>query len=172
MNPPDARFDPRARDQELATDYRTPPHILDQVARKPVVHWRDGQRTVDTGARLGVADHPEVSPDTLSWLLSVSVDEAVIANALRHESAPLDALHRYVHSANPEHWNALAENSGVGDAFLEEVVRAHPDRPQVALCALLNPATGDQLFDRIAEGLGSDWARVVSGIRKARADRW
>lgn len=164
--------DQESHDQHLAADYSTPPDVLDELARRPVVHWEDGRRTVSGRARRQIAEHPEVSPDTLSWLLSVSVDEAVICNVLRHESTPISDLRRFVHSTVPEHWNALAQNTGVGDEFIYEVVAAHPECPQVALCALLNPATGDAAFDRIADGLGPDWSEVVKGIRRARAGRW
>ncbi len=113
-----------------------------------------------------------MSPDTLSWLLSVSVDEAVICTALRHESTPVGELRRFIHSTVPEHWNALVQNTGVGDSFVYEVVAAHADRPQVALCALMNPAIGDMTFERIADRLGPDWTDVVTGIRKVCTGRW
>jgi len=161
-----------SRDHQVATDYSTPPHVLDEVARKPVVHWEDGQRTVSDHVRQQVAEHPEVLPDTLSWLLAVSVDEAVICNVLRHESTPASELRRFIHSTVPEHWTALVQNTGVGDAFISEVVAAHADRPQVALCALMNPAISDRTFDLISGKLGPDWSDVVTGIRKACTGRW
>jgi hypothetical protein len=166
------RIDQESRDQQVATDHSTPPQVLDEVARKPVVHWEDGQRTVSDRVRQQVAEHPEVLPDTLSWLLSVSVDEAVICNALRHESTPASELRRFIHSTVPTHWTALVQNTGVGDAFIYEVVTAHADRPQVALCALMNPAIRDSTFERIAGQLGPDWSDVVAGIRKACTGRW
>lgn len=167
-----SRIDQASRDQQVATDHSTPPQVLDEVARKPVVHWEDGQRTVSDRVRQQVAEHPEVLPDTLSWLLSVSVDEAVICNALRHESTPASELRKFIHSTVPAHWTALVQNTGVGDAFIYEVVTAHADRPQVALCALMNPATGDIMFERIAEDLGTQWLQVVEGIRRTRSGRW
>jgi predicted ATPase len=172
MYRPSTRTSPGSRNYDLASDHSTPPHVLDEVARQPVVHWHDGVRIVSDSARQQIADHPEVSPDTLSWLLAVSVDETVICNALRHESTPVEILRRYVASQDPEHWNALAQNTGAGEAFICEVVFTHPDRPQVALCALMNPAIGDLTFDRIAAGLGDEWSAVVKGIRTARAGRW
>ena len=172
MSQPRPRISQESHDRHVATDYSTPPQVLDEVARKPVVRWEDGQRTVTDRVRQHVAEHPEVRPDTLSWLLSVSVDEAVIRNALRHESTPAAELRRFITSANPGHWTALAQNTGVGDSFIYDLVTAHADHPPVALCALMNPAIGDETFDRIADDLGSDWSDVVSGIKKACTGRW
>jgi hypothetical protein len=162
-----------ARDEAIAKDVTTPPHVLDAIARKPVDDaWANDRAIKNIGwAREFVASHPRTDPETLRWLSTVPNDAAVLASVLKHPSTPQSTLRLFIGSDDEAHWSLLTSNPAVDDAFMLDLLAAHPGVNTLAMHALQSPRISDVTFEGIASGLGAPWAVLIASVRQSRAER-
>ncbi|WP_165063740.1 hypothetical protein [Marisediminicola senii] len=146
----------------LAASTMTPPAVLDAIARGPV----DPSVPNAGAARAMVAANPAASAETLTWLAEIH-DCPVILGVLLNPSTPLGVLRGFITSSNPALWDLLVQNEAVGDAFVSEVVDAHPTQ-ELTLRALRNPGISDETFATLADRVEPQWQQIVDALRNSR----